>query len=42
VARTYEPDPGSRPVYDPLFEEFVHLYRATRRIHARLNREEKR
>lgn len=40
VARTFEPDPGNRPVYDELFEEFVHLYRATRRIYARLNREE--
>jgi len=39
VARTYQPDPGNRPVYDELFAEFVRFHRAARSIHARLNRE---
>jgi xylulokinase len=37
VARTFEPDPARRGVYDSLFPEFVNLYRSTRRIYARLN-----
>jgi xylulokinase len=37
VARTFEPDPARRRVYDTLFPEFVNLYRSTRRIYARLN-----
>jgi xylulokinase len=37
IARTFEPDPARRPVYDTLFPEFVNLYRSTRRIYARLN-----
>jgi xylulokinase len=37
IARTFEPDPGRRRVYDALFPEFVNLYRSTRGIYARLN-----
>jgi xylulokinase len=37
IARTFEPDPVRRRVYDTLFPEFVNLYRGTRRIYARLN-----
>ena len=37
IARTFEPDPARRPVYDTLFPEFVNLYRSTRKIYARLN-----
>lgn len=38
VARTYEPDPTTRPVYDDLFREFVGYYKRNRRMYARLNR----
>jgi xylulokinase len=37
IARTFEPDPARRRVYDTLFPEFVNLYKRTRRIYARLN-----
>jgi xylulokinase len=37
IARTFEPDPARRQVYDRLFPEFVNLYRSTRKIYARLN-----
>ena len=37
IARTFEPDPAHRRVYDTLFPEFVNLYRGTRKIYARLN-----
>jgi xylulokinase len=37
IARTFEPDPAHRPVYDTLFPEFVDLYRSTRKLYARLN-----
>jgi len=37
IARTFEPDPARRRVYDTLFPEFVNLYRGTRKIYARLN-----
>jgi xylulokinase len=37
LARTFEPDPARRRVYDTLFPEFVNLYRSTRKIYARLN-----
>ncbi len=40
LARTFEPDPAQRRLYGELFDAFLRLYRATRRIHARLNREE--
>ncbi len=35
---TFEPDRSTAPVYDELFEEFVKLYKRTRKIHRRLNR----
>lgn len=38
VARTYEPEPTHRRVYDELFREFVNVYRSNRPIYARLNR----
>jgi xylulokinase len=37
IARTFEPDPAHRRVYDTLFPEFVNLYRSTRKLYARLN-----
>ena len=37
IARTFEPDPAHRQVYDTLFPEFVNLYRSTRKLYARLN-----
>jgi xylulokinase len=37
IARTFEPDPARRRVYDRLFPEFVNLYKSTRKIYARLN-----
>jgi xylulokinase len=37
IARTFEPDPARRRVYDTLFPEFVNLYRSTRKLYARLN-----
>src|SRR5215207_2804921 len=37
MARTYQPDPASRRVHDPRFQEFVNLYRSTRKLYARLN-----
>ncbi|WP_241759483.1 xylulokinase [Pyxidicoccus parkwayensis] len=38
IARTYEPDPKNRVLYDELFREFVNLYKANKAIFARLNR----
>ena len=38
IARTFEPDPRNRAVYDELFREFVNLYKANKAIFARLNR----
>jgi xylulokinase len=38
VARTYEPDPGNRGIYDKLFDEFVSIYWGNRKAYARLNR----
>ena len=37
IARSFEPDPARRQVYDTLFPEFVNLYRSTRKLYARLN-----
>ena len=37
IARTFEPDPANRALYDRTFREFVNLYRGTRKIAARLN-----
>jgi xylulokinase len=38
VDRTFEPDPQNRAVYDRLFAEFPGLYKAQRKMFARLNR----
>jgi xylulokinase len=38
IARTYEPNPAHRPIYDELFREFVNIYKCNRRIYERLNR----
>jgi len=40
VARSHQPDPALRELYDSLFREFVGLYRRNRKAHARLNREQ--
>lgn len=37
VAQTFDPDPANAAVYEPMFAEFVNLYRSNRKIHARLN-----
>jgi xylulokinase len=37
VTNTYQPQPANRAVYDQLFKEFLHIYRANRRMYARLN-----
>jgi hypothetical protein len=37
IARTFQPTHANRAVYDSQFREFLNLYRATRKIHARLN-----
>jgi xylulokinase len=39
VAGTYQPEPGTRRLYDELFTEFTGFYRRNRRAHARLNRD---
>ncbi len=38
VAATFRPDPARAARYDPLFAEFVKIYKATKPIYARLNR----
>lgn len=38
VARTYEPDPRNRGLYDELFHEFLALYKTNKPLFARLNR----
>ncbi len=37
IAATYQPDPDNRSTYDELFERFVDVYRANRKIYARVN-----
>jgi xylulokinase len=39
VAKSYEPDPKTKELYDELFREFVGLYRRNRKAYTRLNRE---
>ncbi len=39
VARSYQPDPASKDLYDELFREFTGLYRRNRKAYARLNRD---
>ena len=38
IARSYEPNPANRGLYDELFREFLNLYKSNRPIFARLNR----
>lgn len=38
IARTFEPNPKNRGLYDELFREFVNLYKCNKAIFARLNR----
>ncbi len=38
VAKTYQPRPENRKIYDELFAEFVALYESNKKIFARLNR----
>jgi xylulokinase len=40
VAKSYQPGPASKELYDTLFGEFVGLYRRNRKAHARLNRDQ--
>ncbi len=37
-AKTYQPNPDNREVYDQLFAEFVNIYQRNKGIYARLNR----
>lgn len=37
IAKTYQPNPDHRKLYDDMFAEFLNLYKATKPIHARLN-----
>ena len=37
VAKTYQPQPENRKIYDELFREFVNIYAANSKIFARLN-----
>jgi len=39
IARSYQPDPAPRDLYDQLFAEFTGFYRRNRKAHVRLNRE---
>jgi hypothetical protein len=37
IARTYQPDPGHRKLYDKLFGAFVQMYHRLKPVYARLN-----
>jgi len=37
-AKTYQPNPDNREVYDQIFAEFVNIYQRNKGIYARLNR----
>jgi xylulokinase len=39
VNEVFEPDPGRRALYDGIFEQYLAIYKANRRIHAKLNAE---
>lgn len=39
VARTFHPDPANRSLYDARYEQFKALYRANKKIHAKLTDE---
>lgn len=38
IAGTYPPNPANRKLYDEIFKEFLNIYKANRKIYARLNR----
>ena len=38
IAATFRPNPDHRAVYDRLYQEYLNLYKANRRIYSRLNR----
>jgi xylulokinase len=38
IAKTFRPNATHRRIYDGLFEEFLKIYKSTKRIYARLNR----
>ncbi len=38
IARTYQPNPGNREIYDELFAEFVNIYKNNQKTFIRLNR----
>jgi xylulokinase len=38
VAKTYQPQPENRKIYDDLFAEYVAIYESNKKIFARLNR----
>jgi xylulokinase len=38
VAKTFQPQPENRKLYDEMFAEFVAIYESNRKIYARLNR----
>ena len=37
IEREFTPDPATQPTYEPLYKEFVKLYKANKAIHKRLN-----
>ena len=39
IQRTFTPNPDNRSIYDELFAEFQNLYKANKKIYARLNRQ---
>jgi len=38
VAKTYQPQPENRKLYDEMFAEFMAIYESNKKIYARLNR----
>jgi xylulokinase len=38
IAKTYQPNPANRKIYDELFDEFVNIYKNNQKTFARLNR----
>jgi len=38
INRTYTPNPQNRAIYDELFGEFINIYKANKKIYARLNK----
>lgn len=38
IKETYQPNPDTRRVYDEMFAEYINIYNANKKIHARLNR----